>query len=127
MCGSQARGLILNQRDRGARCDQRHLLSQVFQREWLQRSPAEVNFHPKNKQLFLKLRHFVRMCQSGHNFQQESQSESFGLFWFVLIMVQYLVLIETELSFLRCKNVLLPPSHFTTFSASYKCTVHNSY
>lgn len=91
---------ILNSRDRGAKCDQRHLLSQALQQEWLQRSPAEVNFHLKNMQLFLKLRHFVRMCQSGHNFQQESQSESFGGFCFVLIMVKCLVLTETELLFL---------------------------
>lgn len=66
---------ILNWRDGGTKCDQGYLLSHALQQEWLQRSPAEVNFHLKNMQLFLKLRHFMRKCQSGHNFQQESQSE----------------------------------------------------
>lgn len=42
----------------------------------------------------------MRRYKSGHNFQQESQSESFGVFCFVLVMVKCLILTETELSFL---------------------------
>lgn len=62
----------------------------------------------------------MRVCQSGHGFPQESQSELF----------EFLSCFDNgEMScfdFCDEKNFLFPPSHFTTFFANYKHTVQNS-